>query len=68
VELFCQLCIVCKTIFFFLPYRGYGARPAVKLTDREVDELIAEWQPEPLGEFFRTLLLGSIVLCLELVT
>ena len=28
---------------------GFGARRALELTEREEDELLAEWQPEPLG-------------------
>lgn len=30
--------------------RGYGARAVAGLSEKEKEELIAEWEPEPLGE------------------
>lgn len=32
--------------------RGYGGRGLPDLTEKEKEELIAEWEPEPLGKFY----------------
>lgn len=32
-------------------HRGYGGRPVPELSKREEEELINDWEPEPLGTY-----------------